>query len=341
MARKKNTITANSASPNCLILRYSPKVIIQIKRLNSYKFLCLFHLVPFRSIEHLLIIPQQPVWVICMKLLNVGMVFMLLLSIAAVGFAAHDGQGDNNGPEPDLFEVDDNDSLENETDEEELEDETDEEEEEKEEAETEEEELEAEDETGGPGPGGKGIAEQVHQLIQEKKNGTLEVPMGQMVRIVAQNREVSAGNETIPLTEQLRVKVKIKNKTHVVGFNSTEEEEIEIEEENVSVDTEEDVTISGDEMFIGKNKTKVLIMPAAVPGKAFLKEMKSAVLHVVNDTPVYDVNGTRGAKVLWVFDVEMPVQARVHAQNGNIMREGKPWWSVLVTSEETEEGEEE
>lgn len=182
----------------------------------------------------------------------------------------------------------------------------------------------------------QGMEAQVRMLVQEKKNGTLEVPQGQMVRIIAKNHVVSAGNQSLQLEEQLKVKLRVKNKTHVVGFNSTGEDEIEFGENGTKVRTRENLTIENSEMYAGKNNSKVLVMPSVVPEKVRMKTVNSAVLHLVGDTPVYDVNGTKGAKVLWIFDAEMEVQTRLNAQNGEIIRENRPWWSMLVTSEESE-----
>ncbi len=241
-----------------------------------------------------------------MDFMKTGILLLMLVSFAAVGFAVDGTQVQKQGSqigEANISETD--------------------------------EEVIVLNDGGDEETGGYGIAVQVREVIQERKNGTIEVPQGQLVRIIAQNRVVTAGNESIPLSEQLRVQLNIKNRTHVLGFNSTEEDEVEIEDSGVKVRTRENITLSDDEISVGKNKSKVLIMPSVVPEKIQLRTMESAVLHVVDDTPVYDVNGTRGAKVLWLFDAEMPVQARINAQNGDVIGEDKPWWGVFVTSEES------
>jgi len=49
-----------------------------------------------------------------------------------------------------------------------------------------------------------------------------------------------------------------------------------------------------------------------------------------NATPIYSVNGTQEAKLLFIIPVSMDIQAKVNAQNGNIISLAKPWWSILV-----------
>jgi hypothetical protein len=36
-------------------------------------------------------------------------------------------------------------------------------------------------------------------------------------------------------------------------------------------------------------------------------------------------------KLLWMFEVEVETKAEVNAQNGQIIKEEKPWWSFLLT----------
>lgn len=203
-----------------------------------------------------------------------------------------------------------------------------------EENETEEPEPELYEDDTEDGAGGRGIAVQVHAIIQERKGGTLDVPQGQIVRIVAQNREIYVDNETIPLNATLRVRLKVRDKEHVLAFNSTEdEEEIEIEENGTKVKTKENLKITNQEMFAGDNETEVLITPAEIKERARLKNLERILLHVEGKNPYYDVNGTKKGKLLGIFDVELPIQARINAQTGDVEKEQGPWWSFLVATE--------
>jgi|GEM_PF-2970662 len=179
----------------------------------------------------------------------------------------------------------------------------------------------------------EGIAAQVHAIIQERKGGTLDVPQGQMVRIVAQNREIYAGNETIPLNATLRVRLMIQEREHVLAFNSSEDDGVEIEENGIKVMTRETLRLTNQEMFAGDNETEVTVMPAQLKNRTRLKNLERIQLHVENKTPYYELNGTKAGKLFGLFDVELPIQARVHAQTGVLEEEHGPWWSFLVGTE--------
>ncbi len=180
---------------------------------------------------------------------------------------------------------------------------------------------------------GQGISAQVHSIIQERKGGTLDVPQGQMVRIVAQNRVIEVDNETIPLNATLRIRLRVQEQEHVLAFNSSdEEEEIEVEEDGTRVRTKETLQIRNRELLAGG--TNVTVLPAEIQERIRFKKMDHVRLYVQNGNPYYEVNGTKAGKLLGLFDVEMPVQAQVHAQNGTVERESGPWWAFLVFSTE-------
>jgi len=180
---------------------------------------------------------------------------------------------------------------------------------------------------------GQGISAQVHAIIQERKEGTLEVPQGQVVRIVAQNRVIEVENETIPLNATLRVRLRVQEQEHVLAFNGTEEEEeIEIEEEGTRVRTRETLHIGNQEFLAGD--VNVTVLPAGIQEKLKFKNMEHVRLYVQNGNPYYEVNGTKAGKLLWLFDVDVPVQAQLHAQDGKIEKEQGPWWAFLVAYQE-------
>lgn len=52
----------------------------------------------------------------------------------------------------------------------------------------------------------------------------------------------------------------------------------------------------------------------------------------------YEIKTQKRAKFLGLFGTEMSVQAQVNAENGELIRVNKPWWSFLASEEnETEE----
>ena len=48
----------------------------------------------------------------------------------------------------------------------------------------------------------------------------------------------------------------------------------------------------------------------------------------------YEVQAERHARILGLFQAKMQVRAQVDAENGEIIRVGKPWWAFLATEPE-------
>ncbi|MEM2908971.1 MAG: hypothetical protein QXT45_02680 [Candidatus Bilamarchaeaceae archaeon] len=176
----------------------------------------------------------------------------------------------------------------------------------------------------------QGISAQVHQIIQYRKNDTLDVPQGQVVRIIAQNHSIEVDSESIPLNATLKVRLRVQERDRVLAFNSSDDEDVEIEENGTRVRTRETIRIQNREFLAGD--ANVTVLPADIPEKLRLKKMDHVRLTVENGNPYYDINGTKVGKLLWLFDVELPIQARIHAQSGAVERQQGPWWAFLVTS---------
>lgn len=201
------------------------------------------------------------------------------------------------------------------------------------ETETEANETELLTENGKPKKG-KGISTQVKQIIEARKNGSITVPQGMIVRIIAKNHSLSVEDAIAVLDQTLVANVKIhgKNKSLVL---EPDDETVNITDENVTVTTNETIEIVNETLSVGGKK--VLVMPSSVPKKIKTKTIKSAVLHVANGDPVYQVNATRKARVMWIFETDMDVETTLDAVNGKIKNEKRPWWSFMASVEEDEE----
>jgi len=178
---------------------------------------------------------------------------------------------------------------------------------------------------------GKGISEQVHQIIEGRKNGSITVPQGFLVRIIAKNHTLSVANATEILNRSLNASFIHKGKNKTLKFE-LDDDNMNISDENFTVQTNETVEIENETFSVSGKK--VLIMPSEVPAKIRAKTIRSAVLHVVNGDPEYQVNATRGAMVLWIFDADMDVESTLDANTGKIKSENRPWWSFLASTED-------
>lgn len=200
---------------------------------------------------------------------------------------------------------------------------------------TQEQEME-QNETGHGKPeteNGKGVSEQVHQIIEQRKSGSITVPQGLVVRIIARNQTMTVEQAILRINETIRANVRIQGRNRTLTLEP-EDEAVNITDEGVTVETNETIEIVNDTLSVAGKK--VLIMPSAVPQKIKTKTIRSAVLHVADGDPVYSVNATRKAKVLWIFDAEMDVEVELDAASGQVKNERRPWWSFLAGVQEEE-----
>ena len=164
----------------------------------------------------------------------------------------------------------------------------------------------------------------------QEEYGELEVPQGQTVQIQTQNQVVNVGNEAIPLNATLRVRVMVQQQEHILAFNSTAEEEIEIEENGIKIRTKETIRVTNQKILVGANQSEILVFPLELRQRIGLKNMTQVQLHLQNGNPYYEVNGTKAGKLFWLFDVDIPIQAQVHAQTGDVEKQQDPWCAFLV-----------
>lgn len=178
----------------------------------------------------------------------------------------------------------------------------------------------------------KGISEQVHQIMEQKKNGSIGVPPGLLVSIVARNQVMNIGNATgLMLNESLQLRVRVNGQNRTLGIEP-DTDSISITDENVTVETTETIEIANESLMVAGKK--VIVLPSAVPQIIKTKTINSAVLHVANGDPLYLVNATKRAKVLWIFGADMDVEIELDAVSGQVKNEKRPWWSFMAGIEE-------
>ncbi|MCW1296396.1 MAG: PepSY domain-containing protein [Candidatus Parvarchaeota archaeon] len=82
-----------------------------------------------------------------------------------------------------------------------------------------------------------------------------------------------------------------------------------------------------------KTNISIQVLPHIATSIATSKEpqkVEATELKVIDEKPVYEINGTRDAKLLWIFPVTLPIRTSVNAETGKIERLEKPWWSFLA-----------
>lgn len=175
---------------------------------------------------------------------------------------------------------------------------------------------------------GNGVSAQVHTIIGMRRNGTLTVPQGALVRIFARNHSMSFEGAMLALNESINANLTVNGRSRGLRFDP-DGDTVNITEGNVTVETGDDISIENDTLSV--DGAKVLVMPSDVPQDIDAKTIRSAVLHFVNGGLVYDVNATKSAKLLWLFDSDMDVETTLDAGTGHIVSESRPWWGFLAS----------
>jgi hypothetical protein len=160
---------------------------------------------------------------------------------------------------------------------------------------------------------------------------------------------INAGKTQRECENEFEIKVKAKCR------DKTREEMLPIASTNVSVyidvDANRKVTnISvGDVVAITKETLKfennslkietpkteisVNVLPSIATQVVVSKEkqeIKNMELKVSEDKAIYEINGTRAARILFIFPVTVPITTHLNAENGEIVKVDKPWWSILA-----------
>jgi hypothetical protein len=188
--------------------------------------------------------------------------------------------------------------------------------------------MAAQPETAGQqGPGAEDAMAVAQQVMEQVQAGQFRDPQGNAFGI-----EMGQGN---------RIRLRVGN--------ITAETELDLKQQKIQDKVQMSVKLSN-----GRN-AEVKVMPNTASETALerlrlkvctaerncsieLKEVGSG-----NETRLaYEVQAERHARILGIFQAKMQVRAQVDAENGEVIRTGKPWWSFLATEvDETEETPEE
>ncbi len=174
----------------------------------------------------------------------------------------------------------------------------------------------------------QGISQQVQEIISQRTNGSIAVPQGMMVRIIARNHTVSVENATFMLNETLRARLQISGQNRTLMLNPVADA-VEITDENATVWTNETVEVANETLYVGKGR--VLVMPSEIQEKIRVKNMTSARLHVEDGEPLYLVKATKAVKIFWLFDADMDVDVTLDAATGQVKEQKGPWWSIFAS----------
>jgi hypothetical protein len=174
----------------------------------------------------------------------------------------------------------------------------------------------------------QGISPQVQEIIRQRVNGSITVPQGMMVRIIARNHTMSVENATFMLNETLRARLRIHEQNRTLVLRPVADA-VEITDGNATVWTNETVEVANETLYVGKGS--VLVMPSEIQEKIRARNMTSARLHVENGEPLYLVKATKAVKIFWLFDADMDVDVTLDAATGQVKEQKGPWWSIFAS----------
>ncbi len=125
---------------------------------------------------------------------------------------------------------------------------------------------------------------------------------------------------------------KIMNKTGVVNVTIIHEKGKKIMKHgNVSVELKTEVIVEGNKIKLRNGKV-INVTPEEVKVKVQHKLERITKLELTeeNGEPVYVAEGEEEGKLLGFIQVKMKVRVKVDAENGEVIKEEKPWWAFLV-----------
>jgi uncharacterized membrane protein YkoI len=155
---------------------------------------------------------------------------------------------------------------------------------------------------------------------------------------------ISVNDRAVKFTEMNttvlpKISVEVETKTlptKVEIYVDKENKTIRIEHENVSAITREVIKVEEKSIKIEtpKRMIEVNVLPSVATQIAIStlpQEIKSTELKVMDERAIYEIEGIKAGRLLWLIPVNFSVQTYVDAQTENIVRMEKPWWSFLVS----------
>ncbi len=150
--------------------------------------------------------------------------------------------------------------------------------------------------------------------------------------------QLKEGNHIGENGQQMRVQQENNNQIRLEVGGSSAKSSMNVNQETVNGKTKLTTQLSNG------NNAEIKVMPDVASGKALeqlrlknctedsgcsieLKEVGSGE----NVRAAYEVNAQKQSKVLGLFKAKMQVKAQIDAENGEVLKVNKPWWSFLAT----------
>ena len=116
--------------------------------------------------------------------------------------------------------------------------------------------------------------------------------------------------------------------------NDKEEKELILD--NLKIKTKEKLTTRGNKIMIKVSPEKTVEIVSAQPAidsiseELGLEEVGDVELEIKNEKPKYVISAKKKGKLFAIISINLNIKVDVNAENGNIEKVEKPWWSFLV-----------
>lgn len=179
-------------------------------------------------------------------------------------------------------------------------------------------------------------------IIQLPDEATLRISPTETQSIVINEKPVKfIGLETIPI---ISTKVKPTIIPDIIStlLNNSQPVEVEIKVDKISnfiqINVSDQVAITREIIKFENNSLKIEtpsgdktinIMPHVATQIMSLSKVNRVELKIERE-PVYEIEGIKKGKLLFIFPVDILTKSQINAENGRILRLEKPWWDFLV-----------
>jgi hypothetical protein len=159
----------------------------------------------------------------------------------------------------------------------------------------------------------------------------------------AQNMNIREASENIEIGTQIKEQVQAQIK-------QVTEEKMQIQNQNVIANTELELVQEQNQIraqLSNKKYTDIMVMPD-VASEIAMERLRLRVCSEENNCTIelketgqgnetkamYEVKAEKKARLFGLIQMKMQVMAQVNAENGEVMKEERPWWAFLAIEED-------
>lgn len=161
----------------------------------------------------------------------------------------------------------------------------------------------------------------------------------------AQNINKEGTSENIQIGTQIKEQIQMQAQVKQVT-----EEKMQIQNQNVVANTQLELVQEQNQIraqLSNGKYTDIMVMPD-VASEIAIERLRLRVCSEENNCTIelketkqgnetkamYEVKAEKNARLFGLIQMKMQVKAQVNAENGEIMKEERPWWSFLAIEEE-------